>query len=153
MTHPSKYTRSATAEFAYTAEGRGVLTFTMLLPDLNDLQQLTESISIDTPDVEQFRDSVLADFAHGAVTQFFHRDIQAGRWLERIKDARITADAEGIDRITCWIEHSSKFPTAVDTYTNSIRSTNCNDAINRSAIDHFLITTIDRICSTKGAKG
>ena len=159
MTHPSEHTRSNTAEFAYTAGSKGVLTFTMLLPDLNDLQQLTESVSIDTPDLDAFEQSLTDDFRHGAVTQFFHRPIQAGRWITRVKDVHVDSVDKNLkghrpgNRITVWCEHSSKFPTAIDTYTNSIKSTNCNDALDRSAIDHFITTTIDRVQATRGAEG
>jgi len=153
MTHPSKHTRSTTAEFAHTSAGKGVLTFTMLLPDLNDLQQLTDSVSIDTPDLDAFVQSITEDFRHGAVTQFFHRPIQAGRWITRVKDVVVDKQADSLHRLTVWCEHSSKFPTAIDTYTNSIKSTNCNDALDRSAIDHYITTTIDRVQTTKGAEG
>lgn len=133
-----KLTGADRFEYATSGPNSRILTATQVLPDLNDLQTLFDDVSIDTPQWREFIDVVIADWRRGAVSSFFDRAINMGRWMTSVKDVQYDAPE---NRITCWINHSSKLHTAINSHLNEQRSTDSNMIIDRGAIAKYIRTT------------
>ena len=133
-----KLTGADRFEYATSGPNSRILTATQVLPDLNDLQTLFDDVSIDTPQWREFIEVVISDWRSGAVSSFFDRNINMGRWMTSVRD--VVYD-QPENRITCWINHSSKLHTAINSHLNEQRSTDSNIIIDRGAIAKYIRTT------------
>lgn len=126
-----------TFEWAHVPEGKRV-TFTMRLPDHEQCQNILQSITFEPEQHTEFCDIMLSDWKRGAVTTYFDRGVQMGRWVKRIIDAKLD---EGL-RLTCWAEVSSKLNTSVQILLNEQRSSNINDVIAGDSVYNHIMNTL-----------
>lgn len=133
-----KLTGADRFEYATSGPDSRILTATQVLPDLNDLQTLFDDVGIDTPQWREFIDVVISDWRRGAVSSFFDRRINMGRWMTSVKN--VVYD-QPENRITCWINHSSKLHTEINRHLNEQRTTDSNCIIDRGAIAKYIRTT------------
>lgn len=129
-----------TFEWAYTPESKRI-TCTMILPDHEQCQNILQSLTYSEQDHQEFVDIMTSDWRKGAVSTYFDRSIQMGRWLRTVIGARVDAN----NRLTCWGEVSSKLNTSVQIMLNEHRSTNIGICVRGDAVHNHIINTLKRI--------
>lgn len=122
-------------EYATSGPNSRILTATQVFPTLGQTQALLSDVSITEAEHAEFIDAMIADWRRGAVGTFFNRAINMGRWMTSVRDVHYDAPE---NRITCWINHSGKLHTAINSYLNEHRSTDSNIIINRDVVAKFV---------------
>jgi len=99
-----------TFEWAYHGEAEtGVVTARLQLPSFSRLQDYLSNTSLDIQHYDEFVDVMTSDWRRGAVTSYFHRTLNAGRLLTKVKDVKWDEP-----QLTVWIEHSSRLRKSIN---------------------------------------